>query len=205
VVAVSYVLGSIATGYYLVRLRTGQDIRLLHSGSTGARNVGRVLGRSGFIVTLSGDLAKGVAAVGLARLIDTSQPAMLKLCALLAVVIGHIWPIQLKCCGGKGIATALGALAVYDPLATAGLMGLFLLIYAIIRRFVPAGLIAMALSPLAPLALRKPAIEIWAMLFLAAIILLAHRDNIRQALALLHQRNNAAPSPPSSSTDSRAT
>jgi len=58
VVLASYVLGCISTGYYLVRFRTGHDIRTLHSGSTGARNVGRVLGRTGFIVTLAGDLAK---------------------------------------------------------------------------------------------------------------------------------------------------
>ena len=62
----SYVLGCYSTGYYLVRKRTGQDIRELGSGSTGARNAGRALGRSGFLLTMAGDLAKGGLAVWLA-------------------------------------------------------------------------------------------------------------------------------------------
>jgi hypothetical protein len=50
-VVVAYFLGCFATGYYLVRARTGRDIREIESGSTGTRNVGRVLGKSGFVLT----------------------------------------------------------------------------------------------------------------------------------------------------------
>ena len=59
----AYGLGCLTTGYYLVRLRTGQDIRGLGSGSVGARNVGRILGKSGFFITLAGDSGKGALAV----------------------------------------------------------------------------------------------------------------------------------------------
>ncbi len=59
VVLGSYVLGCFTTGYYLVRWRTGQDLRGLGSGSVGAKNAGRVLGAMGFLLTLTGDLAKG--------------------------------------------------------------------------------------------------------------------------------------------------
>jgi glycerol-3-phosphate acyltransferase PlsY len=55
-VAIAYTLGSVSTGYYLVKFRAGQDIRLLRSGSTGARNVGRTLE---FAATMAGDAAKG--------------------------------------------------------------------------------------------------------------------------------------------------
>src|SRR5882672_37035 len=65
----AYVLGCLATGYYLVRFRTGKDIRTMDSGNIGARNVGRVLGKSGFFITFFGDLAKGVLAVLLARIL----------------------------------------------------------------------------------------------------------------------------------------
>ena len=51
-IVAAYLLGSMCTGYYLVRIKTKQDIREQGSGGVGARNVGRFLGRSGFIITL---------------------------------------------------------------------------------------------------------------------------------------------------------
>ena len=59
----AYLLGCLATGYYLVRARTGRDIREFDSGSTGARNVGRMLGKTGFGLTVLGDFGKGMLAV----------------------------------------------------------------------------------------------------------------------------------------------
>src|SRR5262249_21199289 len=66
VILADYVLGCFTSGYYLVRGRTGEDIRLLGSGSVGATNVSRVLGLPGFCLTVSCDLAKGMLAVWLA-------------------------------------------------------------------------------------------------------------------------------------------
>src|ERR1700691_1629571 len=63
----AYLIGCFTTGYYLVRWRTGGDIREMGSGSAGARNVGRVLGKLGFFVTVTGDFLKGILAVWLAR------------------------------------------------------------------------------------------------------------------------------------------
>ena len=63
----AYFIGCFTTGYYLVRLRTGKDIREMGSGSAGARNVGRFLGKSGFFLTMLGDFIKGALAVWLAR------------------------------------------------------------------------------------------------------------------------------------------
>ena len=63
----AYLLGCFATGYYLVRARTGHDLRKSESGSVGARNAGRVLGKTGFVVTLLGDFGKGALAVWIAR------------------------------------------------------------------------------------------------------------------------------------------
>ena len=55
----AYLLGCFTPGYYLVRLRLGQDLRDLGSGSVGARNVGRLLGWRGFLLTVLGDFGKG--------------------------------------------------------------------------------------------------------------------------------------------------
>ena len=65
-IAACYCLGCFTSGYYWVRWRTGEDVRQLGSGSVGARNVGRVLGGSGFIVVLLLDFTKGALAVWLA-------------------------------------------------------------------------------------------------------------------------------------------
>ncbi len=101
-----YILGCLTTGYYLVRFRLGLDIRTMESGSVGARNVGRVLGMPGFVITLLGDFAKGLLAAGMTRYF-THDDRLTGL-AMLAVVMGHIWPLQLGLRGGKGVATSLG-------------------------------------------------------------------------------------------------
>jgi len=106
----AYSLGCLTTGYYLVRTRTGQDLRALGSGSVGARNVGRLLGWRGFVLTVLGDFCKGALAVWAARHFTTDD--RLVLLAMLAVVAGHVWPAQLHFQGGKGMATTLGALLV---------------------------------------------------------------------------------------------
>lgn len=108
----AYLLGCFTTGYYLVRTIKDQDIRTVGSGSVGARNVSRVLGRTGFFVTTLGDALKGALAVWAVRhFIADDRVALL---ALLAVVAGHVWPVQLRFGGGKGVATSLGALWIYD-------------------------------------------------------------------------------------------
>jgi glycerol-3-phosphate acyltransferase PlsY len=108
----AYGLGCLATGYYLVRWRTGDDIRTLGTGTTGAFNVMRRLGAGGFLLTSAGDLLKGVIAVALARLLGADTTG--QLLALIAVVIGHNFPVQLRGRGGNGLATLTGALLIFD-------------------------------------------------------------------------------------------
>src|SRR5262245_16428862 len=133
-----YALGCLTTGYYLVWLRTGVDIRTLGSRSLGARNVGRALGATGFFMTLLGDIGKGVVAILLARYIGLAEAALPL--ALLAVVAGHIWPVQLGFQGGKGLATAAGALLIYDPASLLMIAGVFCCAAALLRRVTPGGL-----------------------------------------------------------------
>jgi len=118
VILTGYVLGCFASGYYLVRWRTGDDVRVVGSGSAGATNVGRVLGWQGFWLTVSFDFLKGFFAVWLAEHFHL-KPAGVML-TLLAVVAGHIWPVQLWFRGGRGVATALGGLTIFDHGGHAG-------------------------------------------------------------------------------------
>src|SRR5438876_12400826 len=100
VMLLGYALGCFTSGYYLVRWRTGDDIRWLGSGSVGATNVGRVLGRPGFFLTVLCDFFKGVFAVWLARYFQLNPTGTVL--TMVAVAIGHIWPAQLWFHGGRG-------------------------------------------------------------------------------------------------------
>ena len=184
VIIVSYLLGCFNTGFYIVNLVTGRDIRSTASGNTGSRNVGRLLGTKGFVITLIGDAGKGAVAVWLAQ--QASYADWLGFAALLSVVSGHIWPMQLSFRGGKGFATfAGGLLLIYPLLLLSGLLAsaLFLLVF---RRTTKSGLAALALSPSFMIAdsVHKglPWLSVTFILYLiiVLVVLFGHRDNIRR-------------------------
>lgn len=180
-----YAMGCLTTGYYLVRFRLGQDIRALGSGSVGARNVGRVLGAPGFLITMLGDFSKGAMVVWAA--IQLTNDGRIAGVAMLASVLGHIWPAQLGFRGGKGIATSFGALACYDFRLALLLLALAAG-FSLFGRMTLGGLIAFALLPLAARLLDRGPLEILVLSALAAMILLAHRRNLLDELT-----NFAAP------------
>ncbi len=180
-VLTSYCLGCFTAGYYRVRARTGLDIRRQGSGSVGARNAGRVLGPTAFLVTFLLDFGKGVLAVAGARYLQLSGVAVVV--TILAVVSGHTWPVQLRFHGGKGIATSLGAILTYDPFIAALLLGLFLPALVFIRSFTLSGLLAFTLAPLAVFLWGSGNEATAAVSFLAILVLLSHRRNIREEVA----------------------
>jgi glycerol-3-phosphate acyltransferase PlsY len=171
-----YALGCLATGYYIVRHLTGGDVRDSGSGSVGATNVGRRLGRQGFVLTFAGDCAKGALAVLLAEWTGCSDLGLALV--LLAVVCGHLWPVQLRFKGGKGVSTTFGGLMVYDPVLTLLLVGSLLPIYLVSRNRELSGIIIFPLMPVAALLLGRPLVTTAACLALALLLLWAHRDNL---------------------------
>ncbi|HLY11079.1 MAG TPA: glycerol-3-phosphate acyltransferase [Planctomycetota bacterium] len=189
---IAYVLGCLATGYYLVRIRTGKDIRTIESGNIGARNVGRVLGSSGFFITFLGDLAKGVLSVLLARILSHNDPLATG-AAIPAAIAGHLWPAQLGFRGGKGVSTGLGAVLMFDyrlaiPLALAAAVG-----YALTRMSVPAGMFMFACLPPSSWWFRHD-VRVVALLAVAcAMIIAAHRSNLVRDVAAMRARRPKAP------------
>jgi glycerol-3-phosphate acyltransferase PlsY len=180
-IALAYGLGCLCAGYYVVRWRTGPDVRRSGSSSAGARNAGRVLGRGGFALVLTLDALKGVAAIWTACAIGLGGAALGG--AVVAVVAGHVLPVQRGFRGGKGIAPSIGALLVYDPwivLASALAFGLAYLLSG--RRLVPNGLAACALAPLTGVLLHRSRVELAVLVALTLVILVAHRNNLRAAL-----------------------
>ena len=186
----AYLLGCFTAGYYLVRWRTGQDIRAVGSGSVGARNVGRLLGWRGGLATVLGDFGKGALAVWAARQFTTDD--RLVALALPAVVAGHLWPMQLRFRGGKGMAAALGALLIYDYRLAVPFALLFAGAFAVLRKTVVPGLFALACLPLASWWLGHGATEVAGCLMLIGLVLIAHRKNLAAEIPQLLARRQAS-------------
>lgn len=189
----AYAVGCVNGAYYLVRLRTRQDLRALGSGNAGARNAGRVLGRSGFLISLAFDATKGVLVVLAARAIGASDTIVAACMA--AVVAGHIWPAQLHFRGGKGAATAIGVLAVYDVRVAAVLLVVGLLLLALTRRLMIGGFIALVSAPIvASLFGHGPgAVAGVAATVLAVVV--AHRAEVAVSVEAADEALNEAPGP----------
>lgn len=171
-----YAVGCLNAGYYLVRARRGADLRAVHSGNAGATNAGRVLGRRGFAVVLMLDALKGTFAALLGASLAGYPGAAT---GALAAVCGHVWPAQLGWRGGKGIATAIGAFLVVEPLATSTTITVAFLLFAMSRRWSASGLSAVMLAPIILVAVGRPPRAAIAVAIAGAVVLLAHRDELR--------------------------
>jgi glycerol-3-phosphate acyltransferase PlsY len=182
----AYTLGCLTTGYYLVRAWTGMDIREVDSGSVGARNVTRVLGKTGFLLTLLGDFGKGALAVwGSLHFAGNSLVGGL---SMLATVAGHIWPVQLRFRGGKGAATSLGALLVWDYRIALSFGAFFAVAFALTRKTILPGLFAFACLPFAVFWLTRSACPVTIVLALVGMVLFAHRKNFVEEIPALAAR-----------------
>lgn len=177
----AYLIGCFTAGYYLVRFRAGKDIREFGSGSVGARNVSRVLGKPGFCLTLLFDFGKGALVIWAARHLNFDDRAVGLAC--IGVVAGHICPAQLRFHGGKGMATSLGCLLVFDPKLALAFAVLFLCFLAIMRRTVLPGLLALTFVPLVGKFFDRAQIEVIELSVLAGLVLLAHRKNIFEEIS----------------------
>ena len=112
----AYLLGSLSFAILLSRLAGGPDPRASGSGNPGASNMLRVAGKKLAILTLLGDLLKGLLPVMLAAAwqFSVQQQAWIGL----AAVLGHMYPLYFRFHGGKGVATAAGMLlGLYPPAA----------------------------------------------------------------------------------------
>jgi glycerol-3-phosphate acyltransferase PlsY len=172
---VAYLLGSLPFGLWLARSE-GVDLRATGSGNIGATNVLRTTGRLLAAVVVALDSAKGVLAVGMARLLSGEIEVMVG-CAV-AVVVGHMWPIFAGFRGGKGVATAAGAWALVTPVAVVWSVVVFASMVAT-TRYVSAGSVAAAaVVPIVTTLLDgRPSTSTGA-LVLAVLIIWRHRSNL---------------------------
>ena len=145
VVGVAYLLGAISPGHWLVRRKTGHDLRDHGSGATGATNASRILGRSGFVVVLVLDAVKGALAVLIARALGVSGGW--EFAAAAAVIAGHVWPPHLAFRGGRGLGPLLGSWLLLAPLALSGAMIVAMIVWAATGRRILGGMVGAAVLP----------------------------------------------------------
>jgi glycerol-3-phosphate acyltransferase PlsY len=128
-------IGAIPTGYLFGRVLRGIDIRKYGSGGTGFTNVMRTMGKTAAMIVLAIDVGKGSLVVGTTALVTDVE--IIKAVAGSMAIIGHMYPAYTKFEGGRGVATAFGALLILSPIA-AGAAAVGLLVIAA-TRYVSAG------------------------------------------------------------------
>ena len=193
VAIIAYLLGSISFSIIISKKVAGFDVREKGSGNAGTTNVLRSVGKRAALLTLIGDILKGVVAILVAilagKIVKNLDNALLVQIAGICVILGHTFPVFFKLKGGKGIATSLGVL-----LMTNWQIGLICLVYALIlialTRMVSVGsLVAALLFPVLVLFINQNYIvptgsDNWSYLIysiiIAALIIFNHRENIKR-------------------------
>lgn len=183
----AYFLGSVSFSFLVVRRLRGDDVRKIGSGNAGATNVLRTTGRMAALVVLILDVSKGLVPVVLAKV--AGLPAWVQAAAGFAAVAGHIFPLYHGFRGGKGVATAAGALAPNAGGALLLGLGLFAVVVLISRIVSLGSILATASVPIAWW--MGGALGWWApptsgslawVAGMAAIVLYRHRANLRRLL-----------------------
>jgi glycerol-3-phosphate acyltransferase PlsY len=184
----SYLAGSFPTSIVIGRAFFGRDIRAEGSGNAGGTNAFRVFGWKAGVAVVLVDVGKGVlAALLLSRIGEPSglSSEFLSLISGAAAVAGHVWTIFARFRGGKGVATAAGALFATAPLPAAFALVAFVLAVGF-TGIVSLGSLAAALAfPLSLLFLGlmgkppSPVLVVFA-LIIAPLVFYTHRANIRR-------------------------
>jgi acyl phosphate:glycerol-3-phosphate acyltransferase len=194
----AFLLGSIPTGYLLVRLFRHQDIRAVGSGNIGATNVLRTGGKGLGAATFLLDVLKGCSAVWLGLWISTfylwSVPRNFAAVAALAAVLGHMFTPWLRFRGGKGVATGFGVFLVAAPAAALAAIGTFAVILAITRYVSVASIVASASFPVYSWFLDnggQPLFFFLAQIAVSLLIIVKHHQNIGRLLGGTESRIGA--------------
>lgn len=196
---VAYFLGSIPTGYLLTQALKGIDIREHGSGSTGATNVLRVVGKGPGAIVLAVDVLKGVGAIALiqgAYLADgwflnqapqTLNPSLwlswMVVLSGLSAIVGHSKSLWLNFSGGKSVATGLGILLMINAAVGLAALGIFALVLLSSRLVSLSSIIAALSLPVLMFAGQQPLAYVLFGLTAAVYGLWRHRTNIERLWA----------------------
>jgi glycerol-3-phosphate acyltransferase PlsY len=176
-----YLFGSIPTGVLLTKVFSKVDPRKVGSKNIGATNIFRTAGKTLGILTLVGDIFKGMIPIGIAIQFNVSD--LWIAIVGLSSFLGHIFPIFLGFRGGKGVATALGVYMVISPIAV---LIEFLAFAGIVWRwrYISLGSISCATTiPILIAYIRSDSQAYFILsVIIAALILYRHQSNISRLL-----------------------
>lgn len=177
----AYLIGAIPSGVVLTRLTGAGDVRGSGSGNIGATNVYRTAGRKLGVLTLVGDILKGLLPMLVAAHLAFT-PTQLALIAA-SLFLGHCYPVYIGFKGGKGVATALGIFLVLSPAAVLIVLILFVVMVWIWRYISLGSISAAAAFPFLILAIDRSLPLFLGTLFISAMVIIRHRTNIERLLA----------------------
>ena len=176
----AYLIGSIATAILVGRAMGLGDPRQSGSGNPGATNILRIGGKKAAALTLCGDLIKGVIPIVIARWLGAE--GWILAAVALATFLGHLYPVYFGFRGGKGVATAMGTLLALMPLLGLSVLGVWIVVFAVMRVSSLAALLAATSSIPLVFALSASSSLHALIIVLVILILWRHRSNIQRLI-----------------------
>jgi len=191
IVVAAYLLGSIPSGYLLMRFFRRQDIRTVGSGNIGATNVLRSGAKGLGAATFLFDVVKGALAVLVgARLASVGFPPIplhnAEALAAVCAVLGHMFPVWLGLRGGKGVATAFGVFLVLVPWAALCALAVFIVVFLLSRMVSLASILSTVAFPVFAWFFEpwvRTYLVMAVILIVVALIVIKHSQNIQRILA----------------------
>ena len=178
---IGYLFGSISTGILLSKFFGTVNLREEGSKNIGATNVSRLMGKKWGIITLIGDMLKGMIPIWLGQWILEGEPegVMFSLCLIaLAAFFGHLFPFYLGFKGGKGVATALGIFIILGPKTLLAAIPLFVLV-VYFGKYISLGSIITAGSfPILLILFNYHIYTVGLAIVIGAAIIIKHKENI---------------------------
>lgn len=179
-IVVSYLVGSIPFGVVFSKLFGSKDLRSHGSGNIGATNAFRVGGKKLGVLTFACDTLKGALPLFLISYLFPEDVILLAVSGF-AAVLGHIFPVWLKFKGGKGVATTLAVLYVFDYMHGLFATAIWIITFAITRKSSISSIVMMVCSSL--LAYFYLPIELaFSGLMMAFLVIYRHKENINRIL-----------------------
>jgi acyl phosphate:glycerol-3-phosphate acyltransferase len=174
----AYLIGALPFGYWFIRLTMRKDIRTMGSGNIGATNVHRTAGKKGGLIVLLLDILKGFIAIWLAAISSRGEPLVIAF-AILAVMLGHCYPVFLGFRGGKAVACYIGAFLYIAPLALLETTVVFVLVVAFTKYISLGSIIGALILPVFFWLTYRPAESLLiASIAAGLLIVYRHRANI---------------------------
>jgi glycerol-3-phosphate acyltransferase PlsY len=178
---IAYLLGSLSAAIVVARALGIQDPREVGSKNPGATNILRYGGKLPALLTLAGDLLKGVAAVLIARAL--TDDALVIALSGLSAFLGHLFPVFFRLRGGKGVATALGVWLAVNPWVGLALLGTWLVLAAVFRYSSLSALGAALAAPFFVAWWMPDLTYLYTCTAMSMLLIARHRTNIRNLLA----------------------